>query len=257
MTILNADFADGVFDELPFWSARFGELLFRNLELRPNVRGLDVGCATGFPLFELAHVHGPSSHFVGIDVWAEAIARAKRKIGIYGDANVEVHVADAAAMPFDDQAFDLITSNLGINNFDDPNAVMRECYRVARPGARIALTTNISGHMANFYALFRETIPPSLVPALDAQEAHRGTRASVESLVLGSGFRLTKVVEGEFDLRWASGTAMFRHPLVQFFLDGWRSVTDDPAIYAELERKLNARGEVRQRIPMLYVEGVR
>lgn len=257
MTILGADFADGVFDELPFWSSRFGELLFANLELRPDVRGLDVGCATGFPLFELAHVHGPSSHFVGIDVWAEAIARAKRKIAIYGDTNVEVHVADAAAMPFDDQSFDLITSNLGINNFEDPRAVLRECHRVARPGARIALTTNVTGHMAGFYALFRETIPPQLVPALDAQEVHRGTRESVESLLLDAGFRLTKVVESEFHLRWASGTAMFRHPLVQFFLDGWRGVTDDPAIYAELERRLNARGEVRERIPMLYVEGAR
>lgn len=257
MTTLHPDFADGAFDELPFWSSRFGALLFDHLELRPNVRGLDVGCATGFPLFELAHAHGPSSHFVGIDIWPDAIARAKRKIAIYGDTNVEVREADAAAMPFDDRSFDLITSNLGINNFEDPARVMRECYRVARDGARLVLTTNVSGHMAGFYELFRETIPPDLVPALNAQEAHRGTRTSVESLVIDAGFRLTKVVEDELFLRWASGSAMFRHPLVQFFLDGWRSVTDDPAIYAELERKLNARGEVRERIPMLYVEAAR
>jgi arsenite methyltransferase len=254
---LHPDFADGAFDELPFWSSRFGALLFDHLELRPDIRGLDVGCAAGFPLFELAHVHGPSSHFTGIDVWGDALARARRKIAIYGDTNVEVREADAASMPFDDRSFDLITSNLGINNFEDPAKVMRECHRVAKDGARIVLTTNLSGHMADFYALFREVIPPQLVPALDAQEAHRGTRASVEALLTGAGFRVTKAVEDEFFLRWAGGTAMFRHPLVGFFLEGWRGVTEDAAVYAELERRLNARGEVRQRIPMLYVEAVR
>lgn len=252
---LHPDFAHGAFDELPFWSSRFGALLFDHLELRENIRGLDVGCATGFPLFELAHVHGPSSHFTGIDVWSDAIDRARKKVAIYGDANVDVRVADGAAMPFDDASFDLITANLGINNFDDPAAVMRECHRVARADARLVLTTNLSGHMADFYALFREVVPPELHAALDAQEAHRGTRESVERLVTDAGFRVVRVVEDEFFLRWANGTAMFRHPLVGFFLEGWHTVTADPAVYAELERRLNARGPVRQRIPMLYVEG--
>ncbi|HYR30141.1 MAG TPA: methyltransferase domain-containing protein, partial [Thermoanaerobaculia bacterium] len=84
---MHPDFAEGAYDETSFWASRFGALLFDNLELRPNVAGLDVGCATGFPLFELAHVHGPSSHFVGIDPWAAAIARAERKREVYGLTN--------------------------------------------------------------------------------------------------------------------------------------------------------------------------
>jgi ubiquinone/menaquinone biosynthesis C-methylase UbiE len=179
---LHPDWAEAVFDELPLWSARFGALLFDNLELRPNVRGLDVGCATGFPLFELAHVHGPSSHFTGIDPWAEAIARAERKREVYGLTNVELHVGDGANMPFDDQTFDLITSNLGINNFDDPAKVMSECFRVAKPGARIVLTTNLSGHMADFYDLFRAAVPERAAE-ITKQEEHRGTRAGVEKLL--------------------------------------------------------------------------
>jgi SAM-dependent methyltransferase len=236
-------------------------LLLDNLELRPKVRGLDVGCASGFPLFELAHVHGPSSHFTGLDLWADALERARGKIEIYGDLNVEVREGDATAMPFDDASFDLITANLLINNLDDPAAFLRECHRVARPGARIVLTTNLAGHMADFYQLFRETLHANgredLIPALHQQEAHRGTRSSVEALIVGADLEVTKVVEDAFDLRWANGSAMFRHPLVQFFLDGWRGVIDDAAIYADLEQRLNARGEVRQRIPMLYVEAIR
>jgi len=254
---LPPDFADAAYDELSFWASRFGALLFEHLELRRGVTGLDVACGAGFPLFELAYVHGPSSHFTGVDIWKEALDRARRRKTYYGMTNVELREADAASMPFENESFDLITSNLGINNFDHPAAVLRECHRVARPGARIVLTTNLTGHMAEFYEVFRKTVPPDLIPAVNAQEAHRGTRTSVEQLLVHGGFQITKVVEDEFFLRFADGTAMFRHHLVQFFYDGWRGVTDDPAIYAAIEEKLNAASPLRMRIPMLYAEGVR
>jgi len=250
------DFID-VYDELSFWSSRFGAMLFDHLDLRRGVRGLDVACGAGFPLFELAHMHGPSSRFTGLDLWREALNRARRKIAVYGLNNVDLCEADAASMPFANESFDLIISNLGINNFADPAAVIAECHRVARPRARIVVTTNLTGHMAEFYELFRRTVPQELIPALEAQEAHRGTRTSVEQLLSGGGFKIKRVIEGEFFLRFADGTAMFRHHLVQFFLDGWRSVTDDPAIYATLEKKLNAASPLRMRVPMLYAEGVR
>ena len=254
---LHPDFAEAVYDELSFWSSHFGQLLFDNLELRRGIRGLDVACGAGFPLFELAFVHGPSSHFTGIDLWKDAIERARRKIPVYGITNVEVLEADATAMPFEDESFDLITSNLGINNFDDPDAAIAECHRVAKPGARLVVTTNLTGHMAELYEHFRQVVPPELIPAVNAQEAHRGTRTTIEQLLIRGGFKISRVVEGEFYLRFADGTAMFRHHLVQFFLDGWRGVTDDPAIYAALEARLNAVSPLRMRVPMLYAEGVR
>ncbi len=252
------DYAEGAYDELSFWSSRFGALLFDNLELRPGIRGLDVACGTGFPLIELAHAHGPASHFTGIDLWAPALVRARRKVAVFGLTNVALHEGDAQQMPFDHDTFDLITSNLGINNFDDPPAAMRECHRVARSGARVAVTTNLTGHMAEFYEVFRSCVPESLLAAVNAQEAHRGTRASIERLLTSAGFTLTKVVEDAFHLHFADGTAMLRHPLVGFFADGWRAVTDDAEIWRNVEATLNATtGPLRFRIPMLYVEGVK
>lgn len=254
---MHPDFAEGAYDETSLWSARFGAMLLEHLDLQPaNVRGLDVGCATGFPLFELAHVFGPESHWTGIDPWAEAITRAHRKLNVYGLTNVELHAGDAAKMPFDDQSFDLIVSNLGINNFDNPDAVARECFRVARPGARIVLTTNVTGHMADFYDLFR-TAAPEHAEAITRQEQHRGSKESVSTLLERAGFQITRLIESEFYLRFASGTAMFRHFLVQFFVQGWRSVVDDDAVYARLEEQLNAASPLRFRIPMLYAEAVR
>ena len=84
-----------IYDETSFWSARFGALLFDHLEIRRGIRGLDVGCGTGFPLIELAHLHGPSSHFTGIDVWADALERARAKLQLHGLTNA---AADTGAL---------------------------------------------------------------------------------------------------------------------------------------------------------------
>lgn len=251
------DFAEGAYDELSFWGARFGMLLFDNLELRPDVKGLDVACGTGFPLFELAHAHGPSSHWTGVDIWAPALVRARRKLAVYGLTNVEIVEADAVSMPFADASFDLITSSIGVNNFDDPPAALRECHRVARRGARIAITTNVTGHMAAFYDIFRASVPPKLVDAVNAQEAHRGTRGTIETLLTDAGFAISKVVEDEFFLHFANGTAMLRHPLVGFFLDGWRGVTTDEEVWRTIEQRLNAVSPLQMRIPMLYAEALK
>ena len=254
---MHPDFAEGAYDETSLWSARFGAFLLEHLDLREaNVKGLDVGCATGFPLFELAHVFGPGSHWTGIDPWAEAINRARRKLNVYGLTNVALHVADGANMPFENESFDLIVSNLGINNFDDPLAVLKECHRVSKPGARIVLTTNVTGHMAAFYELFRE-VAPEHAEAITRQEQHRGSAETIGKLLDAAGFEWSHMIEGHFDLRFASGTAMFKHHLVQFFLEGWKSVVSDEAVYAKLEERLNAASPLAFRVPMLYVQAVR
>src|SRR5258708_4308942 len=146
------------FDQVSFWSARFGSILFKHLTLRPNLNILDLACGTGFPLFELAQVYGTSCQVTGIDRWKEAVERAKSKLKIYQLPNVKILEADAAHLPFQENEFDLIVSNLGVNNFTDPETVLIECFRVAKPHASLVLTTNPVGHMREFYALFHEVL---------------------------------------------------------------------------------------------------
>ena len=255
-----------VFDEVTFWASRFGALLFDNLQLRPNLRILDVGCATGFPLFELAQSHGPSCRATGIDVWQETLPRAQHKKRVYRQDNVVIVGADAASMPFPAATFDLIVSNLGINNFADPQAVITECFRVARPGARLVLTTNLTGHMRAFYDAYRQTLVAlglsHRLDRLHAQETHRGMLDSVRSLVESAGFEATKVVETIFDMHFLDGTALFNHHLVKIgFLDGWRSVLapdEEERVFKALQEALDliasAEGQLRMTIPMLYIE---
>ncbi len=261
-----SDFAS-VFDELSFWSSRFGQLLFNNIELRGRIKILDLGFGTGFPLFELAHTFGRTCHVTGLDPWTQAVERARVKQKIYELPNVTIMEGDGAKQPFEDETFDLIVSNLGINNFEQPAKVLAECFRVARAGASLVMTTNVKGHYKEFYeiynAVLRELNKERHMERLNENEEHRGTRESVCALLEAAGFNVARVIEDEFQMRFLDGSAMLRHSLVRFgFLDGWRGVVtaeEEEEVFALLEKRLNEaaarQGELRMTVPMLYVEG--
>ncbi|GLV59243.1 hypothetical protein KDH_60700 [Dictyobacter sp. S3.2.2.5] len=256
-------------DECSLWASRFGSLLLDNLELHADLHILDLACGTGFPLFELAHMYGASCRVTGVDNWKGGIERARAKLDVYQLPNVQIIEADAAHLPFPAESFDLITSNLGINNFADPAAVLAECFRVGRPGAHLALTTNPIGHMREFYAVFRSILEEQhrdrYLERLARNEAHRGSKEALIELMERGGFRIVKIKEERFQLRYLNGGTMLNHFLTKIgFLGGWRRVIepeDEAPIFTELERRLNqlveAQGELRMTIPMLYLEAER
>jgi arsenite methyltransferase len=255
------------YDELPLWSAMFGVLLLEEIPLTGVQVALDVGCGSGFPLIELAERLGAGAHVHGIDPWPAALARAAQKIASRDTPNVTLHEGDAAAMPFAAGTFDLIVSNLGLNNFDDRVAAVGECRRVARPGATMALTTNLQGHMKEFYAAFDEVLDGAgdkeARQRLRQHVAHRATVAGISKLLGGGGFSVTRVVERTGSMRFATGTALLNHYFIKLgFLDAWKKLV--PGREAEMFLRLRHRldelarreGELRLTIPMAYVEAV-
>ncbi len=256
-----------VFDELTVWSSRFGLLLLDHLEIRPAVRGLDLGCGTGFPLIELAMLHGPSSHFTGVDMWQGAIAVAQKKIELHRLTNVDVRLADAVSLPFPDETFDLVTSNLGVNNFADPSGALREAFRVSRPGGRMVLTTNPIGTLPEVYEVMREVLAqgaPESISDLDEQERHRGTIESAQDLLTQAGFRVTRTIPAGFKMTFADGTALLNHGLCAFFVEGWRGVLPskkEEQVFDAVEENLNERasaaGCLGTSIEMVYLEAER
>jgi ubiquinone/menaquinone biosynthesis C-methylase UbiE len=257
------------YDELPLWSAMFGILLLKHLPLRRHATVLDVGCGTGFPLLELAERLGSTCRVHGIDPWAAALQRARRKAQVRQVRNVSLWQGDAAAMPFPDGQFDLVVSNLGINNFSDPEAVLRECRRVSGQTARLVLTTNLQGHMEEFYAVFESTLfemgLPNAITALQAHIRHRATVEGLAALFERAGFRLSEVREEKESMRFLDGSALLQHYFIRLgFLDGWTGVLpaeEQEQALSRLEANLNAlsesRGELALTIPMAYVEAVR
>jgi arsenite methyltransferase len=247
------------YDELPLWSAMFGQLLLEHVPLINVRRALDVGCGTGFPLIELAGRLGARSHVDGVDPWKAGLARAAEKIAARDTPNVTLHEGSASAMPFPDATFDLIVSNLGINNFDDRTAAIRECRRVAKAGATLALTTNLQGHMEEFYDVFEEVMADddAALERLRVHIEHRATLGSVDDLLEAGGFAFVRVVEREAVMRFASGTALLNHHFIKLgFLGAWKEVAgaDVRGVFTRLRDALDTRGELRLTIPMAYVE---
>ncbi len=257
------------FDEAPLWSAAFGLLLFKHLELKPDMQVLDLGPGAGFPLLELAQRLGSSCTCYGLDPWTNANNRAKEKINNYGIANASIIEGSGNQIPFGDATIDLIVSNLGINNFEQPEVVFKECHRVLKPGGRLVLTTNLNGHWKEFYAIFEDTLQQlghhELLTKLRAQQEHRGTIASIENLFTASGLKVTRTFEDSFTMRFLDGTAMLNHYFVKLgWLSSWLELV--PAelhlqVFPLLEHNMNTyaaqNGNLVLTVPMAYVEGVK
>src|SRR5262249_31268313 len=136
---------------------------------------------------------------------------------------------DAAKLDVPDATVDLIISNLGVNNFENADAVLCECFRVAKPGAHLFLTTNLVGHMREFYDVYRALLVElDLAKCLQVLEAHVNHRATVESLtaqLAHAGFTISAVITETFRVHFADGASLLRHYFIRLgFLPAWKAV---------------------------------
>ena len=269
---LNYKFTDtsssiSTFDELPLWSASFGLLLLKHLELKPGITLLDIGSGAGFPLLELAGRLGPTSQCIGIDTWINANERARQKAFNYGLSSVKIIDGSAEVLPFEKDTVDLIVSNLGINNFSNPNKVFYECLRVLKPGGKLAITTNLNGHWQEFYRVFEQTLVhfgrPDLVLKLKYHEEHRGSVSSISKMYTANGFTIAHHIEDTFSMRFLDGTAFLNHYFVKLgWLESWKEMIPaelQVSFFDKLEDNLNnyamTNNGLTLSVPMIYIEG--
>jgi ubiquinone/menaquinone biosynthesis C-methylase UbiE len=125
-----------------------GESLARLVELvapQAHWRALDVATGAGHTAIALApHV----AHVVASDITEEMLAEARRLAAEKGLANLETAHAEAGALPFADECFDLVTCRLAAHHFPDPVAFVAEAARVLKPGGVFALVDNIGPNAA-------------------------------------------------------------------------------------------------------------
>lgn len=107
---------------------------------------LDLGCGAGRDCFMLAQWVGPTGRVVGVDMTAEQLAVANQHIDWhtakngFTASNVEFrlgYIERLADLSFEDNSFDIIVSNCVINLSPDKEAVLREAYRILKPGGEI------------------------------------------------------------------------------------------------------------------------
>jgi SAM-dependent methyltransferase len=104
--------------------------------IEPHMSVLDVACGPG--IVACAAVRN-ASHVTGIDLTPAMIDQAQRRQRAMGLGNLDWHVGNACALPFNDGAFDIVLTRYSFHHLSDPIVALREMKRVCRPGGRLVV----------------------------------------------------------------------------------------------------------------------
>jgi ubiquinone/menaquinone biosynthesis C-methylase UbiE len=108
---------------------------------RAHWRVLDVATGAGHTALAFApHV----ASVVATDITPQMLAQSDTLSRARGAANVTTRIADAEALPFEDQSFDLVTCRIAPHHFGDVARFVREAARVLRPRGTFALVDNVT-----------------------------------------------------------------------------------------------------------------
>jgi demethylmenaquinone methyltransferase/2-methoxy-6-polyprenyl-1,4-benzoquinol methylase len=141
--------------------------------VRPGDRVLDACCGTGDLALAAARAGG---RVTGLDFSPEMLARAERKAPEFDWVQ-----ADAAALPFADESFEVATVGFGIRNLADLEAGLRELARVLVPDGRLGCLeiTRPRGALRPFFRVWFDGLVPLAGRALPGGGAYSYLPASV------------------------------------------------------------------------------
>jgi arsenite methyltransferase len=154
---------------------------------------VDLGSGGGLDVFLAAGKVGPAGKAIGIDMTPEMVERARANAAKMGLDNVEFHLSTIDNIPLPNASVDCVISNCVINLAPDKGAVLREVFRVLRPGGRVAVSD----------IALKKPLPPEIGNDLFAYVGCIAGAVRIEEYVAGlkaAGFAAVQVVDTKKDL---------------------------------------------------------
>jgi SAM-dependent methyltransferase len=112
-------------------------LLLACLRLAGGEHVLEIGCGTGAVTLPLAQAVGAHGRVVAVDISEPMLEVARQRVGASGIDNVTLLSGDAQVLAFEQAAFDVATSRMGVMFFADLVAAFRNIAGALKPGGRL------------------------------------------------------------------------------------------------------------------------
>lgn len=101
---------------------------------------LDIATGAGHTAIAFAPL---VAHVRATDITPQMMDQARQLVSEHGLNNVTIETADAEALPYENNSFDLVTCRIAPHHFSDVPRFIRESARVLRPGGLLAVVDNI------------------------------------------------------------------------------------------------------------------
>jgi arsenite methyltransferase len=144
------------------------------VQLHPGESVLDLGSGGGIDVLLSAKRVGPTGFAYGVDMTDEMLALAERNKAEAGVENVKFLKGQIEDIPLPDNTVDVVISNCVINLASDKGQVLREAFRVLKPGGRFAVSDVVTqGELPADLRSDMEAWVGCIAGALEEQEYRR------------------------------------------------------------------------------------